>query len=30
VRHLLRRRLEELDLKNADLVNFISADGPGG
>jgi hypothetical protein len=30
VRHLLRRRLEELDLKNADLVNFIAADGPGG
>jgi len=30
VRHLLRRRLEEMDLKNADLVNFISADGPGG
>jgi len=30
VRDLLRHRIDELDLKNADLVNFISADGPGG
>ena len=30
VRDLLRHRIEELDLKNADLVNYISADGPGG
>ncbi len=30
VRDLLRERLAELDLKNADLVNFIAADGPGG
>ncbi len=30
VRDLLRHRIEELDSKNADLVNFISADGPGG
>jgi CBS domain-containing protein len=30
VRDLLRQRVQELDLKNADLMNFISADGPGG
>ena len=30
VRDLLRERIEELDLKNADLMAFISADGPGG
>ena len=29
VRDLLRHRLQELDSKNADLMNFISADGPG-
>ena len=30
VRDLLRQRVQELDLKNTDLMNFISADGPGG
>ena len=30
VRDLMRHRIEELDQKNADLVGFISADGPGG
>jgi CBS domain-containing protein len=30
IRDLLRHRIEELDQKNADLVGFISADGPGG
>jgi CBS domain-containing protein len=30
VRDLLRDRIDELDLKNADLMAFISADGPGG
>jgi hypothetical protein len=30
VRDLLRHRINELDLKNADLTAFISADGPGG
>jgi CBS domain-containing protein len=30
IRDLLRQRIEELDQKNADLVGFISADGPGG
>jgi CBS domain-containing protein len=30
VRDLLRERIEELDKKNADLIAFISADGPGG
>lgn len=30
VRDLLRGRIEELDMKNADLMAFISADGPGG
>lgn len=30
VRDLLRQRVQELDLKNADLLNYISADGPGG
>jgi len=26
----LRDRIDELDMKNADLIAFISADGPGG
>ena len=30
MRHLLNQRCSELDLRNADLVNFIAADGPGG
>jgi CBS domain-containing protein len=30
VRDLLRGRIEELDMKNADLMAYISADGPGG
>lgn len=30
VRDLLRHRIEELDMKNTDLLNFISTDGPGG
>lgn len=30
VRHLLKLRVAELDLKNVDLFNFIAADGPGG
>jgi CBS domain-containing protein len=30
IRDLLRYRIEELDLKNADLMNFIAIDGPGG
>ena len=30
IRDLLRDRIEELALKNADLVGFISIDGPGG
>jgi CBS domain-containing protein len=30
VRDVLRDRLGELSLKNADLVNFISTDGSGG
>lgn len=30
VAHLLRQRVEDLDLQNADLVTFLSADGPGG
>jgi CBS domain-containing protein len=30
VRDLLRERIEELDKKNADLIAFISTDGPGG
>jgi CBS domain-containing protein len=30
VRDLLRERVHELDLKNNDLMNFISVDGPGG
>jgi len=30
VSHLLSRRVEELDLRNVDLQNFIAADGPGG
>jgi len=30
IRDLLRDRIDELDMKNADLIAFISADGPGG
>jgi CBS domain-containing protein len=30
MRHLLRERVGELSLRNADLVGFIAADGPGG
>jgi CBS domain-containing protein len=30
VRDLLRERIEELDLKNADLMAYVLADGPGG
>lgn len=30
MRHLLRDRVGELSLRNADLVGFIAADGPGG
>jgi CBS domain-containing protein len=30
VRHLLRHRVDQLDLRNADLLAYISADGPGG
>lgn len=30
VRDLLRHRIEELDQKNADLMSYISIDGPGG
>ena len=30
VRDLLRERIHELDMKNVDLMNFISVDGPGG
>ena len=30
VRDLLRERIDELDMKNADLIAYISADGPGG
>ena len=30
VRDLLRHRIEELDQKNADLMGFLSIDGPGG
>jgi CBS domain-containing protein len=30
IRHLLRRRMVDLDMKNADLISFISTDGPGG
>lgn len=29
-RHLLREQVGALSRRNADLVNFISADGPGG
>jgi CBS domain-containing protein len=30
IRHLIWERMDELALKNADLVAFISTDGPGG
>jgi CBS domain-containing protein len=30
LRHVLRLRVAELDLRNVDLMNYISADGPGG
>jgi CBS domain-containing protein len=30
IRDLLRERIDELDMKNADLIAYISADGPGG
>lgn len=30
VRHLLRHRVDQLDMRNADLLAYISADGPGG
>ena len=30
VRHLLRHRVDQLDLRNADLLAYISVDGPGG
>jgi CBS domain-containing protein len=30
VRHLLRQRVQALDMRNHDLIAFISADGPGG
>jgi CBS domain-containing protein len=30
IRHLLRARVIDLDLQNADLVRYSSADGPGG
>ena len=30
IRHLLRARVIDLDLQNADLMMYISADGPGG
>jgi hypothetical protein len=30
MRHLMRERIGELALKNADLVAFISTDGAGG
>jgi CBS domain-containing protein len=30
LRHLLQHRVAELDLKNADLLGFIGADGAGG
>ena len=30
IRHLLRVRADELNLRNVDLQNFIAADGPGG
>jgi CBS domain-containing protein len=30
MRHLLSHRLSDLDVQNADLLNFIAADGPGG
>jgi CBS domain-containing protein len=30
LRHLLQHRVAELDLKNADLLGFIAADGAGG
>jgi CBS domain-containing protein len=30
IRHLLRARVISLDLQNADLMTYISTDGPGG
>ena|SRR5690349_8285502 len=30
IRDLLRNRIEELDQKNADLMGYLSIDGPGG
>ncbi len=30
MRHLLQRRIQDLDLKNADLMTFLAADGGGG
>ncbi len=30
MRHLLQRRVQDLDLKNADLMTFLAADGGGG
>jgi len=30
VRHLLKHRVDALDMRNHDLVAYISADGPGG
>ncbi len=30
VRHMLRHRVEQLDLQNRDWVAYFSADGPGG
>jgi CBS domain-containing protein len=30
VRDILRHRIEELDQKNADLMGYLSIDGPGG
>ena len=30
VRHLLQERVDNLDMRNHDLIAYISADGPGG
>jgi CBS domain-containing protein len=30
IRHLLKKRVEELDTHNANLVAYMSTDGPGG
>jgi len=30
IRHLLKWRLVDLDLKNADLMTYLATDGPGG